>query len=567
MGRAAWCRVAGEAAAGALLVFALLEASGLVPVSVTARRATFLVYQYAPVSGSWLLDSLLAGGLGAVAVSCLAGGGAAGAGYLLSAAAAGLALGAAPGPVGDVVVAALAVGALAAAARVEPLLWRRRGFAVGAAVAVAVVEALLVAAVAAYFADPRLAWVAQRLVLVERRLWALPAVAAPVLAAVFGAMWLLCLLRRFYPAAPCPLGLAAGRGCGGGGLGGLGLVAAWLLVAAAVALPHLPTVNPRGEPVSVDTFYYSRFLEAADVHGLGWALAATHGLARAVYLALLYAVHRLLRLDPWLLMDVVHPLVAGAALAAAAYAVAERRLGGCGGEAALLAAAGGQYATFLLSGLQANSAALPLALLYFVADGAALAALMFAAAMIHPWTHLVYSAALVYDRLMRGDRGGAARAAGLAGAAFAASDIANRLLASAPAAPIVAHTLSSGFAGAEPLKGLLWGTLLWSWGSLASSPWVAAAGAAAPFYTPAAAVEAVAAPPAALAGRVTAHRLLLDVPFWLPAALVARRLPRSLRLALLLAAVGGLMVAVYYATPLEGPLWESIWRRLVEPGG
>ncbi len=562
------CCLAGGAAAGMLAVLAMLEAGGLVPVSVTTRRATFLVYQYVPVTGSWLLDAAAVSLLGLVALRCGArmGPGAA-LGYLVAGLALGPLLAAAPPAVGPLAVSALAVSTAVRAARAlleESCGWR--GLALGAGLAIVVVEAALVSAIGAYYVDPSLAWAVQRVLLVERRLWAAAMVSAPFLAAMFGLLWLCCLVARLLgkdrvcPLRPQPPSPGAGRG-----LGRSGVALAAALAVAAVLLPHLPSVNPDGRPVSVDTFYYARFLEAADKYGLCWALRETHGLARAGYLALLYAIHKVTGLDPYVLMDVVHPLVAGLGLAATAYLVAERRLGCCGGEAAVLAVTGGQFATFLLSGLQANSVALPLALLYLVSGGARLAALMAMAALIHPWTHVVYATALVYDKLWIGDRRGAASAAVLAAAAIIASDAVNRVLAASPAATLVVRPLAGGIERAEPLAGAFYGSLLWSWGSLTTSPWVMAAGAAAPFYTPAAAAEAVAASPSLLLYRVIAHRLLLDVPFWLPAALLLQRLPWELRYPLLVAAAAGLMAAAYYAVPLEGPLWEGIWTRLVNP--
>jgi hypothetical protein len=558
MGRTDCGRIAGWAA-GLLAVLAMAEVGGFFPASVTGRdRVTFLVYQLSPLTGSWLLDAAAAGVLGAILLACSGytrPGGALG--YLASALAAGLLLVAAPGWAGVAVVTLLAAAPLLAAHR-----GIRPRFALEAAgLAIALLEAAAATAVLLYFAEPGYAWLVDAVTLRERRLWSLPAAAWPLLAPVAGAAWLACIAARLRsPGARCPLDrLQAPRGRGGRLLLAAGLLLALLLV----ALPHLPTVNPRLQPVSVDTFYYSRFLEAADRYGLSYALAATHGLARSAYMVALYLVHRLTRLDPYTLMDIVHPLAAFTLIVLSAARLAEKRLGCCSGEAALLAAAG-WLPTFLLSGLHANSLAAAVALQYFALGSAGLAAAMLVAALIHPWTHLVYSAGLAADRLWRRDLRGAAAAALLAAAAFAASDAVNRVLAGYAAAAAVTGSLQGGL-GREPVRGAVYGALLWSWGSLDAAPWVQAAGAVAPLYTPAAVVEAVAAPPALAANRVIAHRLFLEIPFWLPAAAAAALLPRRLRLGLLAAAAAGALLAAYYAAPLHGPLWEGIWQRILNP--
>lgn len=330
----------------------------------------------------------------------------------------------------------------------------------------------------------------------------------------------------------------------------LGLAAAWL----AVLLPHLPTVNPRGLPVSVDTFYYTRFLEMAEGLGLARALQEM-SLARPAYLAALYAADRVVG-DPFLLMDVLYPLLAYSLLVASVYRAAARLLGrSYAGAAALLAGLGHSVAAFTLNGLQANSLALALAVQLLAVEGAAATALlMLAAALIHPWTHVMYSAGLVlYRWSSRGPRAAlitAALAAALAVAEAVARALTGGGVAAATARPLIS-------AGPMPLLGLLRGAHAMGWGSAFSAPLYLTA-AASPGPAAAAAVLAAASPLLLLGSMTVTHRLLVNTPLELLAARLLAALPRPLALALVLAAAARFLVVLAAAQPLSGSLWWSI---------
>ncbi len=550
-------RLAGWAA-GLLAVYTLLLLGGVVPYSFNRGRVTYLVEALYPVTGSWALDSLLASAAAALVAAGCRGPRQA---LVLAAplVAASLLLPQAPAWAATAGLAMLSSYAVSLAVSEGC----REGILDAAAVVIILVEGMAIAATVAYFASPS-RWLpaAEEAWLIERRLWAPVAALAPPLLAVAGYAWLastlfpwvagrverrLGLLRRLSGLLAREEACARGPGW---------VLAAWLYAAVLVALPHLPGVNPRGAPVSVDAFYYTAFLLYAEKHGLVAALHRFAGMARPLYLAALYAAWRLSGLSPFTLMDIVHPLAAGLLLVASSYYLASRRGGRCwAGYAALLAVAGGWYATFLLSGLQANSIALPLALLYLAGLSTPwLAADMVLVALIHPWTHVVLSAGLIVDKLRNGDRGAAARAAALAATALVLAAVVSAafggFLFGSVARPLVRS--------AQPLprSGLYSGLMLWSWGSLLASPWMMLP-AAAPLYTPAHAVLAATGPLLPFVAGVIVHRLVLDTPLWLASAALLPRLPRRLRAALLLASLAGGLYAAYTARPLTGELW---WR-------
>jgi len=554
-------RLAGWAA-GLLAVYLLLLLGGVIPFSLNKGRVTYLVEALYPVTGSWVLD----GSLVSLAVSLVVAGCRGWRPALVLVALllpASVLLSAAPAwavAAGLAMLSSYAVSLALSGGCSE-------GLVDAASAAIILVEALAVGATLAYLASPRrLLRVAEKAWLLERRLWSPVAALAPPLLVAAGTAWLvstllpgaagwverrLGVLRRLRALAP--------RGGGGGcAAGPYWLPLAVLYAVFLVAIPHLPTVNPRGLPVSVDTFYYTAFVVYAEKHGLLEALHKFAGMARPLYLACLYALWRLLGVSPFTLFDIIHPVVSGALLAAASLYVARRRGGVCwAGYASVLAVAGGWYATFLLSGFQANSVALPLALLYFAASSWRwLAADMVLTALVHPWTHAVFTAGLALDRLRAGDRGGAARALVLGASALLIAASVSALFGGSLFGSVARPLLNS----AQPLprSGLYSGLMLWSWGSLLAAPWMMLA-AASPLYTPAHAVLAATGPMLLFVDAVVVHRLVLDTPLWLAAASLLPRLPRRLRAALLLASLAGGLYAAYSAKPLAGELW---WRIL-----
>jgi len=178
------------------------------------------------------------------------------------------------------------------------------------------------------------------------------------------------------------------------------LILALMLTAAIVILPHLPTVNPQFKPISVDTSYYTSFLREAENIGLTEALAKA-GSGRPLYLLTLYNLWKILGIDPVFLMDLLHPLMALTALTLTSFYTAYKLNGEeSAGWAALLTPLGYTATGFLAGGFQANSVALTPALLTLTVNPEnpkkwiLLTALLTLTGLIHPWTHLMYSAIL-----------------------------------------------------------------------------------------------------------------------------------------------------------------------------
>ncbi|NPA23965.1 MAG: hypothetical protein GXO23_06710 [Crenarchaeota archaeon] len=74
---------------------------------------------------------------------------------------------------------------------------------------------------------------------------------------------------------------------------GLCKILTYLGIALSILLPVLPLtplVNPSGVPISVDTYYYYRWLVTIERHGIAYAYVTDMGL-RPIYLTLLYLIH------------------------------------------------------------------------------------------------------------------------------------------------------------------------------------------------------------------------------------------------------------------------------------
>ncbi len=183
------------------------------------------------------------------------------------------------------------------------------------------------------------------------------------------------------------------------------LASALLLTATIVILPHLPTVNPQLKPISVDTFSYVSFLNEAKDKGLANALTE-RGAGRPIYLLAIYSLWTILGKNPTLLMDIIHHLLALTMLTLISFYAAYKLNGKeTASWAALLTPLGYAATSFLAGGYQANSIALTTALLTLTINPKntkkwiLLTALLTLTGLIHPWTHLMYSAILVAHNL------------------------------------------------------------------------------------------------------------------------------------------------------------------------
>lgn len=437
---------------------------------------------------------------------------------------------------------------------------------------VLVFSIVVIACVASYFALGYWATLAKFIVERFLVLWAPLAWVIPIVLVASGISCLYRILRGRSIAATLLLKQVGARalerkeGLRVDPLAGLviGLLLAWL----AVILPHLPTVNKGFLPVSVDTFFYTKFLWYADEHGLAEALRRFHGMARPLYLIALYGVYRVIG-DPFILMDVLHPLVAYSLLVLSFYFIAGKVYGReYAGIAAILAGSSHIVATFTHSGLQANSMALPLALLYFVLNQPLLAVAMVVVALLHPWTHVMYSASLVLYSLRRRGVREAVTVGGIAVTAMAVAEAASRILV----ASSVVEPTSSPLMVYEPLKGLYYGLYLVSWSS-ALNPSIYATALIGAMPLVVASILASYSPLLLLVNRYAVHRLLVNTPFELASAKTISGLRKRAGLALLLSSVAYYFILLTYAYPLTMEHWWriigvepfAVWRRAGMP--
>ncbi|MCD6324623.1 MAG: hypothetical protein J7L55_05915 [Desulfurococcales archaeon] len=340
------------------------------------------------------------------------------------------------------------------------------------------------------------------------------------------------------------------------------LVLAEVLVVFAVLLPHLPTVNPSGAPVSVDTFYYLRFIVYADTHGLPEALRAMSGFARPAYLSLIYLLSRLI--PPEFLMDFIHPLIALSLLMLASYHLG-RRLGGdeVGGFAALLTPFGHASITFIAGGFQANSLALPAAVFLLGAEPSSLGTIFvlgLLVALIHPWTFLMYSAAYVVLARVRGASWkGCVKVVAVLGLALGIAELVGHFLASVSPAGAATHTVTSSLGLYFP-RNLFRGVEFWTWGSQANALIFTAASIPAGF-TPISALMGVEFPLLLIGSSVIAHRLLLNTPLEIQASILLRELPTEIILLVIITTIARGLEILTGMTPLVGGPWEAILYR------
>jgi len=334
------------------------------------------------------------------------------------------------------------------------------------------------------------------------------------------------------------------------------LTIALLTPTLVVLALHSPVMNPGMKPVSVDTYYYWRFFLAADRFGLSEALAMTRAMARPLYLIALYSAYKAVQ-DPVLLLDILHPIAALTMLVASSYIAAKRFCPKAALLAALLTALGPNVVTFIAGGFQANSIALPLAILALSIDaqdlrGVSTKALLYlAVALIHPWTYVMYAAAEALLWLAKRDLHRFLLFTSLLLLIHIVSEaVANTLVAGASPTVAVTKTLSHGLS-LGGLRGVVEGMELWTWGSM-ENPFIGVAAALATSYTlPVAAPLAVSAPIALVAKPGIVLRILLNIPLGLLAAIGLAQRSREVVLAVTIAAIAQTLSLLCGLTPLE----------------
>ncbi len=335
------------------------------------------------------------------------------------------------------------------------------------------------------------------------------------------------------------------------------------LVLLAVTLPHLPTVDPGHYPVSVDTFYYMKFLKYANSHGLFFALLKFKGFARPAYLVLLYYVCKLI--DPVLLLDLIHPAVALTLLTITTYLFVRRFAGENGGSiAALLAPLGHSAVTFISGGFQANSVALPLAILMLSTSPKSRARLLLLSllvSLIHPWTFIMFSVAYIAYawRIEKLRFRELVEPSIILSIALCASEVVDLITANVSPSATASATLANSLGFYLP-KSLFRGIEFWTWGSQSNSL-VYIISSLTPIITPVSALLAVAAPLLLFTPSVIIHRLLLNIPLEAHLSPFIERMDKAVITVVILATIARGLEVLAGMTPLTGNIWQAILYR------
>ena len=402
-------------------------------------------------------------------------------------------------------------------------------------------------------------------VLRERALWALAEWVAISMIVITSVLSLVLVLNKGIRKHIAPVGRAINTAVGGRHLHvkpSLGLAVGLATAVLLVVLPHLPTFNPLSRPVSVDTYYYTKFLNLASREGVARALREFH-LFRPTYLAIVYLAYRASGLTPYMLMDVVHPLVAFIAIVVAAWYVSGKVLGReASGIVAILTPLSYTLITFVSGGFHSNTVALPLAILTIsltpsLRGYVALYVLSTLTALIHPWTFIMYSIAyVIYRWRVRGDplKVLAITAALLVTALASSEAVSNAITPASGPLGAMGKAMSTGVSAAFP-KNIVDGIELWDWGTLSNPQYLLVASIPTQVTTPFLALLALAIP---VFKDFMVHRVLLNLPLYLGAAVVLRRVDRVVALALMVGMLARVLGQLSGLTPLEGPIWSEI---------
>lgn len=290
------------------------------------------------------------------------------------------------------------------------------------------------------------------------------------------------------------------------------LILALSLTVILIGLPHLPAVNPEFKPVSVDTLPHEAFFEEAESQGLAKAMSKIG--ARPTYLWGLYHAWLASARNTVLLMDLIHPLLALMLLTVASFYAGRKLHCGRGAEyMAMLVPLGYAVPAFISGGFQANSLALTTAILALTANPksrtgqAKLTILMTLTALIHPWTHLMYSAALIAYSFR--DRRRLLYSLSAIAASYAVSHIIDYYLVSIHVSAVPAQTVLK-YSGFYLVGNCFDAVRLWGWNTLSNPVYLSASILATDWWTTS--VMAVAAPLTLILPASLIFRLILNIP-------------------------------------------------------
>lgn len=340
------------------------------------------------------------------------------------------------------------------------------------------------------------------------------------------------------------------------------IIVSVFLATLFVVLPHLPSVNPNFKPISVDTFFYKRFLTVASSKGLNYALGSNSAPgARPIYLIALYNTWRLTNCDVIVLLDFVHPLVVLNLLVFSVYFTTKKLFDkNTASIAVIVTPISHAFVTFLAGGFQANSLALALALLLLAikpGDFWRIFILSLLVALIHPWTFAVFSISLLIYRWRskRSTFHGILSLAGVLVAAFVLAELIDVIVTpvSSPTRSLL-RTASTGFSLSFPYN-LLEALQKWTWASELNPVLLILASSA--YYNPfMMSFFLLLAPSLLITNSCTLYRIILDIPLYIGASLSLSKIDKRVAIALILAMAVRSLEALAGLKPYEIELWE-----------
>jgi len=339
---------------------------------------------------------------------------------------------------------------------------------------------------------------------------------------------------------------------------------------AVIALAHLPTVNPGLYPVSVDTYYYALFLQRADSLGL-WEALRVHNPDRPAYLILIYLLHRVFP-DPVVLMDIIHPIAAIELLVIASH-YASKKLYGSSSISCLwiplMVASGHSAYGFIAGGYQANSLALPLAIMLLARGADIYSYLLFQSiALIHPWTFAMYSASWILAPIASRRLREAGKRSLVALLSLAVGEAVNRSLSGggvfSPVASIAYQAIGNIYSG-NPIVNIYYGYALYAWSSIYLPPITALALYSTLRGLPASLsstlLVASLGSTASLWDPGLIHRIYLNTPLEImiqPGLRDVEKISRRSIAIIYIATIAYGLTNIAGLTPLKGAPWESI---------
>jgi hypothetical protein len=324
--------------------------------------------------------------------------------------------------------------------------------------------------------------------------------------------------------------------------------------------------------VSVDTYYYALFLQRADSLGL-WEALRVHNPDRPVYLILIYLLHRVFP-DPVVLMDIIHPIAAIELLVIASH-YASKKLYGSSSISCLwiplMVASGHSAYGFIAGGYQANSLALPLAIM-LLARGADIYSylLLQSIALIHPWTFAMYSGSWILPSIASRRLCETAKRFLVVLLSLVVGEAVNRSLFGGgvfSSVVTVAYQAIGHIYSGNPIVNIYYGYALYAWGSIYLPPIASLTlysilrGLPTSLYS----ILFVASlgSTVSLGDPGLIHRIYLNIPLEIMAYPALRELgfiSKYSRPLICLAIVGYGLTNLAGLTPLKGIPWETIAR-------